>query len=219
MDSSVRFDAQRDLAALARVARVPLVLVARADLPLRTAAQLIEFARSNPGKLTYASGGASARMAIESLRATEGLDIVVVPYKGTAPALLDVVAGRVDLVLADVAAAAPHVRSGALHLIGNAGSLRSRAFPEAPTMAEQGVSDFVWESWQGIVAPAATPGEIISLLKNALSKVRASAGFREGLERLGFESIDESPEAFSAILRDETERFRKLVSSLPTDVK
>ncbi len=211
IDSSVRFDAQRDLVALARMARVPLVLAARSGLPVRTARELIDLARKNPGQLTYASGGASAQMAIESLKAAEGLDIVLVPYKGTAPALLDVVAGRVDLVLADVAAAAPQVRAGSIHLVGNAGATRSRVFPEVPTMVEQGVPDFVWESWQGIVAPLGMPGEIVARLRDALGQARASAEFREGLERLGFEPIDEGPEAFAAVIRKETERFRSLV--------
>jgi tripartite-type tricarboxylate transporter receptor subunit TctC len=123
------------------------------------------------------------------------------------------------LVLADVGAVAPHVRSGALHLIGNAGSKRAAAFSHVPTMAEEGVADFVWESWQGVVAPAATPGEIVDLLKSSLVRMRASAAFREGLEGLGFEPIDEGPEAFSAVLRDETERFRKLVSRSRTAEK
>ncbi len=211
LDGNVRFDAQRDFVLLARIARVPLVLVARSDLPVKTAAQLLDFARKNPGKLTYASGGASAQMAIESLKVAASLDIVTVPYKGTAPALLDVVAGRVDLILADVAAAAPHIRSGRLHMIGNAGSGRARAFPDVPTIDEQGLSDFVWESWQGIVMPMGAPAEVVATLQSALWKVRSSADLQEGLERLGFEPIDEGPEVFSAVVRGESERFRQLV--------
>ena len=211
LDGNVRFDAQRDFILLARIARVPLVLAARSDLPVKTAAQLLDFARKNPGKLTYASGGASAQMAIESLKASAGLDIVTVPYKGTAPALLDVVAGRVDLILADVAAAAPHIRSGRLHLIGSAGSGRARALPDVPTIGEQGVADFVWESWQGIVLPIGAPAEIVSTLQSALWKARSSADLQEGLERLGFEPIDEGPEVFGAVVRGESERFWQLV--------
>jgi len=212
VDNSGRFDVQRDLVPLARIARVPLVLAARAGLPVRDAAQLVEYARKNAGKLTYASGGTSAQMAIESLKVAEGLDILTVPYKGTAPALRDVVAGRVDLALADVAAAEPHVQSGALHLIGNAGSTRSRAFPDVPTMAEQGVTDFVWESWQSIIAPAGIGDDVLAKLQSALRKARASAELRQGLEQLGYELIDEAPEVFASILRSETERFRKLTS-------
>ena len=216
VDSSVRFDAQRDLVALARMARVPLVLAARTDLPVRTAKDLVQYARKNPGKLTYASSGASAQMAIDSLKVSEGLDILTVPYKGTAPALLDVLAGRVDLVLSDVAAAAPLIRDGRLRLIGNAGATRSSIFPDVPTMAEQGVTDFVWESWQGVVAPAALPGEDVVRLREALRQVRAAADFRDSLDRLGFEPIDEAPQVFPSVLRDETDRIRKLVQSIGT---
>lgn len=212
LGGAVRYDPQRDLVPLARIARVPLVLAARSGLPVKTARQLLDYASRNSGKLTYASVGASAQLAIESLKASAALDIVTVPYKGTAPALLDVAAGRVDLVLADVAAVAPHVASGALRLIGNAGSARSRAFPDLLTLGEQGMPGFVWESWQGIVAPAGTPAGVVAKLRAALRQLLVSADFRAGLGRFGFEPIDEAPEAFAVVVREETERFRILAA-------
>jgi tripartite-type tricarboxylate transporter receptor subunit TctC len=211
LDSSVRYEAQRDFIPIARIARMLLVLVARSSLPVTAASQLVDYAKKYPGKLTFASSGSLTQLAIVSLKASAGLDIVYVPYKGAAPAVLDIVAGRVDLALADVAVVAPYVRSGALRLIANAGAERARAFRDVPTMVEQGISDFVWESWHGIVAPSATPAAIVARVQEALQKALASTDFRKGLERLGFEPIDEEPEVFPAVLKQETERYRLLV--------
>lgn len=154
LDGSVRYDPQRDLLALARIARVPMVLAARADLPVQTMPQLVEYARRQPGALTYASSGDFATMAIELLKAAADVDIVVVPYRGTSPAMHDVVAGRVDLVFADVASVASQVRAGTLRLLVGTGATRTPAYPGLPTVIEHGVPDFVWETWQGIVASA-----------------------------------------------------------------
>jgi tripartite-type tricarboxylate transporter receptor subunit TctC len=211
LDSSVRYNALRDFVAIGRIARVPLVLAAHPSVPFSTGSQLIEYARRNPGKLTYGSGAALQQLAIELLKASAQVNIVTVPYKGTGPAIVEVLAGRVDLVLADVAAIAPHARSGSLRMIANAGAVRSRSFPDVPTMAEQGVPDFVWESWQGILVPTGTPVDAVTRLRRALRQALASATFREHLERLGIEPIDEAPEVFPAVLREEVERTRSLV--------
>jgi tripartite-type tricarboxylate transporter receptor subunit TctC len=214
LDGNVRYDAQRDFAALARISRAPMVLAARADLPARNVAELLDYAARNPGRLTYASTGNVARMAIEALKASAGIDVLVVPYRGTSPALLDVIAGRVDLLLVDVASAAPHVRSGALRLLASADPVRAPAFPDLPTMVQQGVADFVWEAWQGIAAPAGTPAAVVGPLRAALLRARGSAEFRGGLEKLGFEPIDEPAEAFEAVIRAEGERLRRVVARL-----
>ncbi len=214
VDANLRIDAQRDVVALARIARTPMVLAVRADLPAQNLAQLVEYARRHPGKLNYASTGSVARMAIESLKSSAGIDVVGVPYRGTAPGLVDVVAGRVDLIYADVASVAPQARAGALRPLAGTDRSRSRTFPELPTTLELGMPDVVWEAWQGIVAPSGTPAEIVGRLRSALLRARASPEFRAGLDRLGFEPIDEPPEAFAAVIRDETERLRRIVLSL-----
>jgi len=201
LDSQLRYDTLRDFEAVGRVARVPQLLAVRATLPITTVSQLVEYAKQNPGKLTFASPAASNELAIESLKAAAGLDILVVPYKGTAPAMLDLVAGRVDLTFSDVASLTPHVRSGALRVIANAGAVRAREYRDVPTMAEQGVTSFVWESWQGLVAPMATPADVIGKLQGALKQALADADFSDGLERLGFVPIDESPDRFHSISR------------------
>jgi len=210
LDSGLAYDTLRDFVPIGRVARLPLVLVVRAGLPVTNAAQLVAYAREHPGALTGAVGATMVQFAIESLQTSDGVDILQVPYSGTAPALVDVLGGRVDFLLADVAAIAPHAKTDAVRVIANAGATRSQAFPEVPTMLEQGF-DFVFESWQGVLAPRGTPRASIAELQDALRKALGSSALGKGLERLGAEPIDEPPAAFEAFLRDELQKYRALV--------
>lgn len=210
LESNLRYDPIRDFAPIGRIAHAPLVVAARSGLPVASATELVAMARRQPGALTYASGAALVQFAFESLKNSAGVDLVAVPYKGTAPALLDVVAGRVDLIVADVAAVAPHVNAGTLRVIANAGRTRARAFPRVPTMIEQGF-DFEFESWQGLLAPRATPANVIARLQGALAEAMAADEFIKGLQAIGFEPIDEPPAAFGDTLRSELDRYRRLV--------
>jgi tripartite-type tricarboxylate transporter receptor subunit TctC len=214
LDSQLRYDTLRDFVPIARIARVPQLFVVRASLPVSTMAQLLDYARQHPGKLTFASSAAANELAIESLKATERIDILVVPYKGTAQVMLDLIADRIDLAIADVASTAPHVRSGALRVIANASATRAREFRDVPTMAEQGVPSYVFESWQSLVAPKATPADVVARLRSALRQALAAPEFRDGLERMGFVPIDEADDVFPAVLRDEIERHKALVQKI-----
>jgi tripartite-type tricarboxylate transporter receptor subunit TctC len=209
LDAGLRYDTMRDFAPIGRVARLPLVLAVRSELPAKNVTQLVEYARQHPGALTYASGATMVQFAIESLKASAGVDILQIPYSGSAPALQDVVAGRVDLLVADAPAIAPHA-PGSVRVIANAGQTRAHLFPDIPTMVEQGF-DLVFESWQGLLAPKGTSPETIAHLQTALHKALASTEFRSGLERLGAEPIDEPPSAFEPFLRNELEKYRRLV--------
>lgn len=214
LDSSLRYDPIRDFVALGRLGQTPLILVARSALPIRNAAELIAYARRKPGALTYGSGAAMVQFAMESLKATAGIDIVHVPYKGNAPALMDVVAGHVDLALVDVAAAAPHVESGTLRVIANGGKARARAFAQVPTMVEQGF-DFEFDSWQALLAPRATPAEFVARVQGVLQTVLKSEEFVQALQAVGFEPIHEPPAAFAALLQGEVLRYQQLARRLP----
>lgn len=212
LDSSLSYDPVRDFAPIGRVARLPLVLAIRAGLPVANVTQLVEYARQHPGELTYASAATGVQFLFESLKKSAGVDILQVPYSGTPPALVDVLAGRVDLMLVDVPAIVQHASSGAVRVIANAGQTRSHVFPDIPTMTEQGF-DIVFGSWQGLLAPKGTPRESIAQLQSALQKALASSEFRKDLERLGAEPIDEPPAAFESFLRDELEKYRRLGAS------
>ena len=208
------YDTLRDFATIGRVARVPQLLAVHANLPITTAQQLVAYAKQNPGKLTYASTAPANELALASLRAIEGIDIVSVSYKGTSQAMIDLIAGRLDLILADAASVTPHVRSGTLRVIANAGAERAREFENVPTMAEQGMPTFVWDSWQGLVAPKATPVDVLDRLQRAVKQVVISKEYRDGLERLGFLPIDEAPDRFSAVLQEEIARYKALITQL-----
>ena len=211
IETGLRYDPIADFAPIGRVARAPMVLAVPASLPVANLAQLVDHARANPGKLTYVSGVAMAEFAVESLKAAARVDIIDVPYKGNAPGLLDLVAGRVDLLLVDVPAVAQHVSSGAVRVIANTGRTRPRAFAAVPTMIEQGYA-LEFESWQGLLAPSGTPADIVAKLQGALRQAIASPEFRGALESRGFEPIDEPPEAFAAFLKSEIERYRRLAA-------
>jgi tripartite-type tricarboxylate transporter receptor subunit TctC len=219
IDSTLHYDTARDFAPIARVARAPLVLAARADLPVSSLSELIAYARRNPGKLTYASGATATQIAIEALKVSAGLDIVYVPYKGTAPAMLDIAAGRVDIGLVDVAVVAPYVAAGTAKVLANAGATRARSYPQVPTAAEQGVPGFEWSSWHGLLVPAGTPAEAIATLQSAARNLVASAEFRDGLAGMGFDPIVEDPSVFPAFLREETQRYKKLASLIELRVE
>lgn len=219
IDATLRYDPERDFVPIARIARVPLVLAARADLPVSSLRELIALARRIPGKLTYASGATLTQIAVEALKVSEAMDVVYVPYKGSAPAVLDIAAGRVDFGLADVAVVAPHVQAGKVKLLAAAGAARTRAFPDLPTAAEQGVPGFVWESWHGLLAPAGTPAETVVALQAAARQAIAAADFRESLTKMGFEPIDEDPRRFAPFMREETQRFRNLAGRIELRVE
>ena len=219
LDGQLRYDTLRDFVAIARVARVPQLLAVRADLPISNVEQLVAYARRNPGRLTFASTAPANELAVESLKAAEKIDILSVPYKGTSQAMLDLIAGRLDLTFADVASLAPHVRSGTLRVIANAGAVRAREYADVPTMVEQGVPSFVWESWQGLVAPKAVPADLVARLQQTLRLVVTSADYRDGLERLGFVPIDEPPERFPAVLQEELARHKALARQLGRQAK
>jgi tripartite-type tricarboxylate transporter receptor subunit TctC len=211
IESGLRYDPIADFVPVGRVARAPMVLVVRSGVPVASLAQLVDNARGSPGKFTYASGATMVEFAFEALKRDSRVDIVEIPYKGTAPALQDVVAGHVDMLLADVPTVTQHVASGALRVIANAGRTRPRTFSNVPTLIEQGYA-LEFESWQGLLAPRGTPAEIVLRLQGALRQAIASPEFRSALEARGFEPIDEAPDTFAAFLRDEIERYRRLAA-------
>lgn len=210
VETEIRYDTLRDFAPVGRIARVPMLIVVRAGLSFRTARELIDFARKNPGKLTFGSPAAHPQLAINALQAAEGIEFVVVPYKGSAPVNLDLIAGRLDFAFSDVGSITPHVASGTVRVVAHAGAARSSAFATVPTMIEQGVAGFDWDTWQSIVAPSATPANTLARLRTAVKQMLEAPDFREGLERLGYIPFDEDPEQFTLALKKELERNREL---------
>jgi tripartite-type tricarboxylate transporter receptor subunit TctC len=210
--ADLRYDPVRDFVAIGRIARVPFILAARSGLPVATLPQLLDHARARPGALTFASSSTGTQLATHMLLARAGVDAIDVPYKGTAPAVLDVVAGRVDFTFADYSAVAAHARAGTLRLLGTSGATRARETPEIPTIAELGFPGFSAYSWNAIMAPTGTPGDVVATLRSAVRRSMQTPAVRAGFEQMGFEPVDDDPEAFPAHLRAEIERLRRLVS-------
>lgn len=216
LDANLRYNPLTDFVPIGRVATIPWALAVSARLPVASAQELIAFARSNPGKLTYASAGVASvqNLVVEQLKVSAGIDVMHVPYKGSAPALVDIAAGRVDFIFADLAALDPHVRSGAIRLLAAATSRRVKAMPTIPTLAEQGLQGLEVESWNALMAPAGTPESVVVRLQAALRQALASAELIESLERFGFEPVREKPEDLGQILSAEIGKLTRTAARL-----
>lgn len=210
-DEKLRYDPLRDFAAIGRVARIPWAFAVNAKLPITTVPQLVEYARSRPGEVTYASGALATQLAVEMLSLATGIQVLQVPYKGTAPAVLDVASGRVDFTVADIAAMDVHVRAANLRILATTGRQRVKALPDVPTVAEQGIAGFVTDSWNALVVPRDTPSDAVRRLRQALGQALRSSELRDGLERLGFEPIVEPADVLPEVLKAEIESYRALI--------
>ena len=211
----IPYDPVKDFAPIGALARVPYALAVRSGVPAKSLQELIAYARANPGRLSYGSSGvgSNSSLAIEVLKASAGLDILHVPYKGSAPAAMAAVAGDVDMVCMDLALVAPHAKAGSLRLVALAGSKRSAMAPELPPAAEQGVPALAFEPWYGLVAPAAISDETRERLATALNRVVRAPEWQRRLEQKGYEVIVDTPESFGTLIRDDVERYARVIEA------
>jgi len=211
--NNLRYDPVLDFAPIGRIAYVPFVLAVNQKVSANTISELVALAKAHPGQLSYATAGSGtmSQLGIELLKAATGVDLLAVHYRGASSALVDVIAGRVDMMLGDYATMAPHVRSGALRVLGSGGRLRTAAAPDVPTIAEQGIPGFAVNTWYGLVAPAKTPPEILLQLTEALSEIRRMPDVRTRLDQLGYDPIEDSPAQFRVLIGSEIEKYSELV--------
>lgn len=205
----------RDLTPIAGVAIVPYVLAVHPHVPAKSVKELVAVARSKKGLLSYGSSGTGAmsHLAAELFKAAGGVDIVHVPYKGTSPAVTDMIAGQIDMMFADLAAVAPHQKVGRLRLLATAGGKRAAAAPQLPTMAEAGVKDYAVDTWFGFVAPAGTPKDIIGKLNTAIVNALKAQDVKQRFDQLGYEAIGDTVEQFGATIKADIEKFARLIKS------
>jgi len=210
---NVPYDALTDLAPVTQVLVAPNIMVAHPSLPIRTVKDLVAFARPRPGQLNFAAGGAgsSQHLAIELFLYMTGTKIVHVPYKGQGMALIDVVAGQVSLMMANVISALPHVRSARLRALGVTGSKRTTVAPDIPTIAEAGVPGYEVLQWYGVLAPAATPREIIGRLHGVIAHAVQDPKIRERIVADAGEPVGNTPDEFSAILRADYKKWGEVI--------
>ena len=208
---NLSYDPRKDFVPVSQITSVSLFLVVNPRHAVSNVAEFIALARKEPGKLAYASGGngTPSHLAMESLRAIPGIDLLHVPYKGSAPALNDVMAGQVDVMIDG--AAAPLVKGGKLKLLGVTGQ-RSPAFPDAPTLAESGVPGYSFTSWHGLFAPAGTPKPIVDRLAQEVQRIIQKPDVKARFEQLGISLTASSPDAFAKFIDDQNHRLGALVA-------
>ena len=212
--SKVAFDPVKDFAPVALTATVPLVLAVNPALPVRSAAEFIAYAKANAGKLNYASSGTGTITHLAGALFVQqmGLQMQHIPYKGSAPALVDVVAGQVQMMIDTINTVAPYAKDNRLRPLAIAITRRSPILPEVPTLAEAaGLPGFEMSAWQGIVVPAATPREIVSRLNAEVNKALQNADLRARLAAGGSEPLGGTSEQYAAYIKAELDRWARVI--------
>jgi tripartite-type tricarboxylate transporter receptor subunit TctC len=211
--TEVRYDPLRDFVPIGGVANVPYALAVRSSLPLNTLAELLAHARAHPGQLNYGSSGvgSTSNLAVEWIKSAAGVNLVHVPYRVTAQAVLALLASEVDVVVSDLSLLAPHAKAGTLRILAVAGAKRAASALEIPTVAEQGVPGFAIDAWYGIVVPAATPANVVTRLSVALREALQSPEVQQRFEELGYETIVDTPAQFGAFIRADIERYANVI--------
>jgi tripartite-type tricarboxylate transporter receptor subunit TctC len=192
---------------------VPNVVVVRSDLPVNNLQELIAYAKKEPGKLNYSSGGSGSfpHLAMELLKHQAGIDLAHIPYKGNAPALLGLLAKDVDLMSTNIGDVVPHIQAGKVRPIAVMSAVREPTLPNVPTVAEQGFPGFEASGWMGMLAPAGTPKPIIDKLNKELVAALRSEEMSKFLANQGFSVIANSPEEFAAFLPKDLKRWADAV--------
>jgi tripartite-type tricarboxylate transporter receptor subunit TctC len=209
---SLPFDPEKDFTPLTMVSTTPALLVAHPSLPANSLRELIALAKAKPGKLNFAIGalGSSVHLAGEAFKMMSGTYIVNIPYKGTAPAIQDVLAGQVELMFANVGNAQAHVRAGKLKALGVTSPRRLAAFPDVPAIAEV-LPGYQSSAWFGLFAPARTPPELVRRLSDAARQAVASPEVRKRIETEGATPVGNAPEEFARFVHEEIARWSKVV--------
>ncbi|MCR0980789.1 Bug family tripartite tricarboxylate transporter substrate binding protein [Roseomonas populi] len=210
---SMPVDALADFTPVTNIAAVPLILVVTPKLPVRSVAELIAYAKARPGELSFASSsaGAAPHLAGELFKLTTGTEMVHVPYRGSSPAIQDLMAGNVQLMFDSLPSSAAAVRAGQLRALAVTTARRVEAFPELPTVAEAGVRDFEVSSWYGIWGPPRLPAERAEEMQQAVAAAVRLPELRAQLDALGAVPVADTPDQFSAFVRNEYARWGKLV--------
>jgi tripartite-type tricarboxylate transporter receptor subunit TctC len=209
----LNYNAQKELAPISLVAEIQNIVVAHNSVPVKNLKDLIELARRNPGKLNFSSSGAGStnHLASELLKGKYKLDMVHVPFKGSGPALVALMSGQVDWGTMAVPGAIPLVKAGKVRGLAVLSEKRVPALPQIPTAVESGVEGFVVSIWYGILAPAATPRNVINRLNSELHKVLASPDLKERLANSGVDPLTSTPEQFASHIKSETVRYAKII--------
>ncbi len=209
------YDTLKDFAPVTQIASVPNMLVVTPSLPVGSVTELIAYAKANPGKLNMASSGngTSIHLSGELFKVMTGVDMVHVPYKGSAPALNDLMGGQVQLMFDNMPSALPQVKGGTLKALAVTTATRSPAMPDLPTVAEAGVHGFEASSWFGVFAPAGTPKEVVAKLQTEIARILKSPEMTERLAQQGAVAVGNTPEEFGAYVQSELVKWAGVVKA------
>jgi tripartite-type tricarboxylate transporter receptor subunit TctC len=211
LNKVINYDPIKDFAPLTRMGSFTFMVAAHRDVPVNSIAELVAYAKANPGKLSYASGNTSGIVAGETLKHATGIDVLHVPYKTIPTAMNDVLAGRVSLILTDLTPGLPHVKSGTLKALAVTRIKRSTLIPEVPTLDEAGVPGFDMDSWAGLFAPAGTPPEAVARLSGELRKIIDDPETKARIANLGFEAFSSSPDELGEFVKLQLVRWTKMI--------
>ena len=204
----------RDFQPISQLTAGPNLLVVHPSVPSKSVQDLIALAKAKPGQINFASAGTGNRLASELFKSMAGIEIVNVPYKGTGQAINELVGGQVQMMMMNMIAAMPQVKSGKLRGLAVTTLKRSPALPETPTVAESGLPGFEVTSWHCAMAPVKTPKPIVSRLSAELAKIVHLPDVKERLQTQGLEPVGSTPEALSAYIREETVKYAKLIKQI-----
>jgi tripartite-type tricarboxylate transporter receptor subunit TctC len=209
------FDPTRDFAPVSRVGTLPNILIVHPSVPVKSVKELIELARSKPGELNFASSGVGTSLHLSGalFNSMAGVNLVHVPYKGSSPALADLLGGQVKIMFDNLPSALPHVKAGKLKPLAVTGTRRASVLPEVPTVIESGLAGFEVTSWFAVFAPAKTPKDIVTKLNGEIVKILNSADVQEKLTQIGVDAAPTTPEELAAFARAETEKWGKVVKA------
>ncbi|MEJ8847725.1 tripartite tricarboxylate transporter substrate binding protein [Variovorax rhizosphaerae] len=205
------YDPRKDFAPITMIVFSPHVLGIHPSLPVNNVRELIAYSKSNPGKLNFASASNASRLGAAQFNLQTGTDMLIVPYKGGAASINAVAGGEANVILNGLLATLPQVKSGRIKGLATASARRMEATPDVPTVIESGVPGFVTGSWQGLLAPAGTPPEIVRKLNSTLVDILKAPDTHQKLVAMGAEVVADSPEDFGRFLRDETVKWTKVV--------
>ncbi len=213
--ASLPYDPVTDFAPVTQIASTPNVLIVNAAIPAANVREFIAYAKAHPGELNFGSGssGSAGHLAGELFKAMAGVDMVHVPYKGAAPAMQDLVGGRIQLMFDNLASALAQVRAGKVRALAVTTARRSELAPELPTIAESGLPGFDISTWFGIFAPAGTPREVVERLHAEFTRALAAPDVRERMIALGAEPVGNRPEEFAAYIRAEAGKYARVIKA------
>jgi tripartite-type tricarboxylate transporter receptor subunit TctC len=216
MMSKIPYDPVKDFAPVSLIAQNTLLVVVNPALPVKTVQDLIALAKARPGELNFATGGigSSPHMAGELFKSAAKVNLVPIHYKGDAAAVIDVIGGQVPVMFINITGMLPHVKSGKLKGIAVTSARRSTIIPEYPTVAESGLPGYEVVTWFGLLAPAATPADIIGRIHREITQSLVLPNVKEQFTQLGLEIVGSTPEQFAAVLKAENARWGKMVKDL-----